>query len=346
MALEHSLVLLKDVRTITVLQITSYTLYYGGDIIEKGTIYIDQELDLITPKDGEYSLLLQAEGETDTTVSFFVYHNLVNSIIIDANALLCNCDSSANCGENCLSKAGKKCLEHKITYVKLIQYQAFYLTKYLPTYYTIFNNYLNFNLTTNNCNSQDSINSLLLQECIEGKVIHSGNLSKLQVALYYLGIYFIEKAIANGNQEQLEFIKQKFSYNNIIKCICDLCIDLDGLENTFTEDTESIYYWQFTDTISNINFAPSVNQDYLNDKLLVTETEAEQGTNYTNAYIGRVAFAITGKSQNYYNIYDFFGQDITSTVFDTYYNTDLNIQVYISKEYYSISELYLKLIPN
>ena len=140
----------------------------------------------------------------------------------------------------------------------------------------------------------------------------------------------------------------KMSHRDILlfsekeRCFCD--IPLSPNPEASINQNATMYYWQFTDLETNIDFAPFVDQEYLDAQNFASIQSFLNGqiVNYIN--IGRIAFAIKNSVEDEFRIIDALGADITDIVFDKYYNTDLTAQIYISKEYYSHSSIYFKLI--
>ena len=118
---------------------------------------------------------------------------------------------------------------------------------------------------------------------------------------------------------------------------------IDG-DNDRSDDM--VYNWQYDDLVSDISLAPTYDSVFLNLQDVDPIDVWINGTviNYTS--VGRIAFAISNIPEDYYQIIDVFETDITSTIFDTYYDSVNSVQYYISKEYYSHGNIYFKLIRN
>ena len=67
------------------------------------------------------------------------------------------------------------------------------------------------------------------------------------------------------------------------------------------------------------------------------------GKQITYTKLGRVGFAIKGDENNF-RLYDALGNDITDTVFNSSYEEERGVQIYLSKEYYVPSTIYYKFI--
>lgn len=146
----------------------------------------------------------------------------------------------------------------------------------------------------------------------------------------------------------------KMSYRDILiyspekKCFC--CIDQSENEQVISIDgpgTDTLsYHWQYDDFEFDINDAPDIDIPFLETKNIVPINDFISGQTLSLSNIGRIGIAIRNIDENDYKIMDVFNFDITSIVFDSYYNAELRTQIYISKEYYSNGEVYFKLTEN
>lgn len=129
---------------------------------------------------------------------------------------------------------------------------------------------------------------------------------------------------------------------------CYQCFPESENKTSITNDplNDMVYFWQYEDLVSDISLAPSIDQAFLDQKNSVSIQEFINGYVITYDKVGRIAFAITNTQENYWQIIDVFETDITTLVFDTYYNADTKTQIYISKTHYSHGNIYYKLIVN
>ncbi len=104
-------------------------------------------------------------------------------------------------------------------------------------------------------------------------------------------------------------------------------------------DSTIIYYWQYPTPAFQSSETSNVNQAFLDTKLFNTIANFEQGILIPYTSIGRIGFAIKPATVEQYRIYDILDQDITDVVFDKEYNNSLNTTIYVSKEYYSYSNM-------
>lgn len=354
MAILYTLEKTLDEFVIEVSQITAYELRYISDnsdsLVEAKTLAIDTPITLTATKDGEYELTLIAEGETNVIRVFNVIKYLQNSIILETLNILCG-EDLRGCNDAfttaCLTAAGKECLTHKAIFVKLLTFQTLYVPTYGTSYSLIFSNFLEEGANTYGCKLQTTINNILLQECVTGSVKDVKSLFRLYVALYWAGMYFIEENLATGDNTELAFIKTKFMYDCIVPCLCNLCIDINGLKEVFTVDPNiaKITSFQFDGTAYDITDVNLLTPAYL---LLNGEIHEEvdilAGKNITFNSLGRLGFVISNITPGTYLIYDILGNDITTTVFDVVYDTQSLTETFVSKEYYVPSTIYFKFI--
>lgn len=128
---------------------------------------------------------------------------------------------------------------------------------------------------------------------------------------------------------------------------CYCCIPKSNNSEVLEEEDTSddmVYYWQYNDLVSNISLAPTIDQAFLDAQNSDTIDVFTNGTIIPYNFVGRIGFAIKNIPEDYYQIYDVLGNDITNIVFDKYYDSTNKIQIFISKEFYSHGNIYYKLI--
>jgi len=131
---------------------------------------------------------------------------------------------------------------------------------------------------------------------------------------------------------------------------CYSCLPLSTNNEVLTQEgdntDEMVHYWQYNDLASDISLAPAIDQAFLDLQ------NSEEIQAFFDGYvipwsnIGRIGIAITNVDEDYYQVLDVFQQDITTIVFDAYYDSVNRTQIYISKEYYSHGNIYYELIKN
>lgn len=138
-------------------------------------------------------------------------------------------------------------------------------------------------------------------------------------------------------------------YSESERCWC--CLP-ESLNTTKKENDSLVYYWQFgengngIDLITDINFAPFIDQLFLDLQNSSELIEFTNGKTINYNEIGRIGFAIKNCQENQYSIYDYFETNITDIVFYKYYNVDMQMQIFISKTHYSHGTIFFKLKEN
>lgn len=354
MALLYTLIKTKDEFIVEVLQISTFELFYISDNsnskVDSGSLAISSPHTLITPQDGQYKLVLKATGESDIEKLIDVVKYLQDSIITQAKALLCTGTADCGCPEidiNCLSAASKKCLNSKSIFVKLLNFQSLQIPTYGPNYLNIFTSFISNGVETYECKAQTTMNNILKEECITGNVKSVDSLFNMYLALYWAGMYFIEENLAIGDEEQLEFLLTKFSYDTIVGCLCTTCIDIDTLKDLFTVDPTdlSIFSFQYDNISDDINDVAIITDEFL---ALNGEEHTEEslldGKLIAYSQTGRVGFVIRNTLPDAYIIFDVLGNDITTSVFDKVYDGLTLEEIYVSKNYYTPSSIFYKFV--
>ena len=176
---------------------------------------------------------------------------------------------------------------------------------------------------------------------------------------YYKNVFETFAREASGedffpSDQALRRLSKQYNYSrrqmyDLENCI-DTCLSCDCLVNfddsSPENQTAEIYWWQFDSLANNISYAPLIDQEFLDAQNTLTFAEFEAGYTFNHTKIGRIGFCLTNVDDDSYRIKDYFNVDITDLVFDKYYNADKRWLIWISKEYYSISEFFQTLIPN
>lgn len=354
MAILYTLDKIKDDFILNVSQDTDIKVTFISDnsneVIDTKEILADNTYTLPIVKDGHYKLTLNAEGETESAKEFYSLKKLQQSIINDAKVLLCDdCDCGCNDKYNskCLSEAAKRCLQYKGIFVKLLSYQNLYVHTYSAKTPLTFITFLIESTKVFECKVQTLVNTLLMEECIYGDVKNTEKLFKLYLALYWAGMYFIEKSFAFEDEEELAFIKDKYSYDTIIGCLCNTCIDMNTLEDIFDESSSTIelttiYSFQYDNPAYDISNIDLLTEAYLTANGNIETIESlEAGKEISYITAGRVGFVIKDTFPNKYIIRDVLGNDITNT-FDISYDTVTLTEYYVSPDIVTPSNIYYK----
>lgn len=135
-------------------------------------------------------------------------------------------------------------------------------------------------------------------------------------------------------------------FDNDKSCFCSLPDEISETDEVDKNKPKDIFYWQFHDLMTDINFAPQIDMDYLLLRNRQSFSYFESGSIVSYENIGRIAFAIREVEENRITIFDILGNDITSIVFQTYYNSQLKTQIFISREYYTHGNIFFKIKYN
>ena len=104
-----------------------------------------------------------------------------------------------------------------------------------------------------------------------------------------------------------------------------------------------VYAWQYDNLTLDIGEAPSISQLFLDTTDIYGLDVFKEGQIVPYNKVGRIGFAIQGAPEGKYKIYDTFNSDVTDLVFDRHYNNVLDLEIFISKTYYSHSNIFFKL---
>jgi len=121
---------------------------------------------------------------------------------------------------------------------------------------------------------------------------------------------------------------------------------LESKETCVLKEVElnvKVYSWQYDSLTLDIGEAPSISQLFLDTTNSYGLDVFKEGQIVPFNKIGRIGFAIQGAPEGKYKIHDTFNSDITDLVFNRYYNNVLDLEIFISKTYYSHSNIFFKL---
>ena len=243
MAIVHTFTKATDIYTLGVSQNTSYVLntICGSKLtkVEEGTILSGNSKTFNLKVDDKYRLVLSATGETDVIINFTVYHNLLNSLLLDIEHYL-SCIVPDDCGNKCITKREKLYLQQNALFVKLQAFQSIYFDNISTELGNSYSNFLAVSINNDRCKFQKAINKLLNEECLYGNTFNVYELFTEFISLYYYATYFIEKNLAGQDADELEFIEDKFEIDNLIGLITEnTCINFEETENIFNEVIQS-----------------------------------------------------------------------------------------------------------
>ena len=275
--------------------------------------------------DATYVVTLSDDDETQVLDDILQYNNTLLNFIDGTEELLCGCKKCNDC-EEC-----NKC----DSFLNTLNYAIAYFHVNSPKY----NNYLNIFSNQLKCNYSQEILCLISQINLSGK-IEIEKLTKLNIGIYYLVFYLLDLAQAT-DEEEANYIKDKYKSFKILKCIRKLGIDIDNFnEQLFSGMT--VYYWQLNNVIEDINnVIPLITNTYLSSKNNVSFEEFEEGKIINYNEIGRIVFAIKETDILNFELIDSLGNDITDE-FDNHYNITDHIVLFVSKIPLSHSNIFFK----
>lgn len=336
----------QDNHIITALEEIDVELKYGETSLSNRTLEIDTTYTLPITIDGEYTVSVSNSSEQET-FTIYSMKSLQVSLIKDILTLLC---SNCGCGgckddDKCLTKEAKKLLKVQNIFNKVNVFHLFYIPKYNETQLIKVTNYLSEAFSSYKCDIQNLINNIIKEECIKGVSKFDLKLFKLHLFIFWSAMYFTENELTYAD---IEYNKRKFFYNDILKCMCDICLDIDALEELFNTSASSlleIYSFQFDSYTNNIDNVDLLTEEYLSTIALQhTEESMLEGKNIANNTVGRYGFAIRTTNENLYRIQDVNNFDITEIAFEKSVDASRGLVFYVSKELASISEIYAKFI--
>jgi hypothetical protein len=139
------------------------------------------------------------------------------------------------------------------------------------------------------------------------------------------------------------------------RCFCSVpeAINMNDNDNTdpdnggggssSNENVSAIYSFQFNSLTKSILDEAEITQAYLDaNGTLHAEADLLEGKfiNYMNT--GRIGFAIKTTAPDQYNFTDVLGNILNDTVFDKVYDSEREMDIYISKQYYTESSVFYK----
>ena len=187
-------------------------------------------------------------------------------------------------------------------------------------------------LTPNDIYLLDIVYNLLQGCCLELSDIE---IKKLLTV--YNNLLFGSKVICNNNYQETYQMSKKDKFIQAEKDDC----------NTIPTQPKvtKIYYWQeqsYLTTITNI-IPLLTSTNYFTNKLFDTYSNFENiGKTINYNYLGRICFYATESDNKNFIITDVLNNDVTD-VFDTNYSSTLNNTLFVSKDFYTPSDIFFKL---
>lgn len=187
-------------------------------------------------------------------------------------------------------------------------------------------------ITPNDIYLLDVVYNLLQGCCLELSDIETKKLLKI-----YNTLLHGSKIICNNNYQE---VYQMSKTDKFIQAEKDDC-------NTIPTQPKvtKIYYWQeqsYLTTITDI-LPLLTSTNYFTNKLFESYSNFENiGKTINYPYLGRICFYATESDNKSFIITDVLNNDVTD-VFDTNYSSTLNNTLFVSKDFYTPSDIFFKL---
>ena len=331
MALNYIYSKYKDTYTLenTGLVVLTYTLYKeecnSTATVSQGSINVNQTITLpIKYIDGVYNLKISDSVSEEMLPDILFYNNLLLSIIDDVEKVICGC-KNCNCND-----CDAECNSYLASLVSVLAFTFVNNPKY-NTYISIIRDYLK-------CSIDDSVLCYLTNEMVLGKQETKTLLLQI-ISLYYLAFYYtdINESI---NTSEAEYIKTKYKFTKIAKCLKKIGINTNDIEETFFN--YPVYYWQLDNPLSYIiDVIPLLSDAYLATQPVDTFNTFTQGKIIAYEQIGRIVFTIKNTDSTNFILMDSLGNNITDQ-FDTYYDSVNKYALFVSKIPYSYGNVFFK----
>ena len=187
-------------------------------------------------------------------------------------------------------------------------------------------------LTPNDIYLLDIVYNLLQGCCLELSDIETKKLLKI-----YNTLLHSSKIICNNNYQEVYQMSKTDKFIQAEKTDCNTI--------PIQPKVTKIYYWQeqsYLTTITDI-LPVLTSTNYFTNKLFDTYSNFENtGKTINYPYLGRICFYATESDNKSFIITDVLNNDVTD-VFDTNYSSTLNNTLFVSKDFYTPSDIFFKL---
>jgi|688.fasta_scaffold00217_17 hypothetical protein len=190
----------------------------------------DDVLQITLPnKDNLYKIVISDKKNSTETIYVSIYSEFLKSFVDSVNNILCGCPC-----EEC-DDCDKKEKDYLSAITKLLSYNIINNG--------IYNQYLTATNDCIKCNILDSNQCVLMKETILGNADNT-LLMKQLIAYYYLVFYYTDLSLNNGSN----IVTEKYNFNNIVKCIKKLGLDIDCIKDAIHIEPQGIYTFEFNNT--------------------------------------------------------------------------------------------------
>ena len=187
-------------------------------------------------------------------------------------------------------------------------------------------------LTPNDIYLLDIVYNLLQGCCLELSDIETKKLLKI-----YNTLLHGSKIICNNNYQEVYQMSKTDKFIQAEKTDCNTI--------PIQPKVTKIYYWQeqsYLTTITDI-IPLLTSTNYFTNKLFESYSNFENiGKTINYPYLGRICFYATESDNKNFIITDVLNNDVTD-VFDTNYSSTLNNTLFVSKDFYTPSDIFFKL---
>ena len=187
-------------------------------------------------------------------------------------------------------------------------------------------------ITPNDIYLLDVVYNLLQGCCLELSDIETKKLLKI-----YNTLLHGSKIICNNNYQEVYQMSKTDKFIQAEKTDCNTI--------PIQPKVTKIYYWQeqsYLTTITDI-IPLLTSTNYFTNKLFESYSNFENiGKTINYPYLGRICFYATESDNKNFIITDVLNNDVTD-VFDTNYSSTLNNTLFVSKDFYTPSDIFFKL---
>lgn len=326
MALNYIYIKYKDIHTLT--NNESMDMNYevvknscdASSVLSTGVIIPGSTVTINFITDGNYTIKLKVENEEASfTIKYF--QNLLKSFITSAEKLLCGCSKCDDC-EDC-----NECQDYLGAFMKAFSINSLN--------YPLYQTYVNLISQNTVCEFTDQVICTLINE----KVFGSSSVKEpmLKILSYYYAAFYYRDFYMASDVEEASYITTKYKFDKIAKCMRKL-----GVDPAEVIQGRMVYFWQLDnidDTITEVISELSPNYIETKANLPLATFEAGHIVNYSQ--VGRICFIVMPTQVQNFTISDSLNNDVTDE-FDTYYDNNLNLVLFVSKIVYAPSNIYFK----
>lgn len=315
--------------TITKLFVDGKKVLYKSATLEGGEIHVYHLEDYLFN-----FLVVASDNEVLYDKDIQIYHNTLNYIKEGLNDICFDCGCKTKPNYDC-----DKCSDINIKTVNLliacIHYYNIGFTKFKPVYDFLSEKSLG--------ESTEFVNQFVKNI----RFVGTGSLEKFynKLILIYYSTFMFAEIVTSANFNESKEAKEKYDYDKYIECILANNIKIEDLMNSLDKSSR-VYYWQEKNLQVRIDaISPLIDDVYLSGMRNEAYSVFEQGYKIKLEQVGKIVIAIKYSHLHEYEIYDVLGNDITDA-FDAMYIEEESTQLFLSKNHFTLSEVYFKIKKN